>query len=57
MRGSVLVSSDPARHVAWLQEAVGLGFEELFLHHVGRDQREFIDVFGARVLPELGAGR
>jgi len=56
MHGSVLVSSDPARHVAWLQEALELGFEELFLHHVGQDQLEFIEVFGSRVLPELGVG-
>jgi hypothetical protein len=56
MHGSVLVSSDPGRHVAWLQDALDLGFEELYLHHVGQDQREFIDVFGSRVLPELGVG-
>src|ERR687889_1859385 len=53
MHGSVLVSSDPGRHVAWLQDAIDLGFDELYLHHVGQDQREFIDVFGSRVLPEL----
>src|SRR5215212_3167994 len=53
MHGSVLVSSDPARHAAWLHDAVELGFEELYLHHVGQEQQEFIDVFGARVLPEL----
>jgi len=57
MHGSVLVSSDPARHAAWLHDAVELGFEELYLHHVGQEQQEFIDVFGARVLPELGARR
>ncbi len=57
MHGSVLVSSDPARHVAWLQDAVDLGFEELYLHHVGQDLREFVEVFGERVLPELQGGR
>src|ERR671921_2880193 len=40
VRGSVLVSSDPGRHLAWLHDAAALGFEELYLHHVGQDQRE-----------------
>ncbi len=53
MQGPVLVSSDPGRHVAWLQELVGLGFDEVYLHHVGQEQREFLEVFGERVLPEL----
>ena len=49
----VLVSADPRRHVAWLQEFVALGFDEVYLHHVGQQQRDFIDTFGERVLPEL----
>jgi len=53
MRGSVLISADPRRHVSWLQEYIELEFEELLLHQVGRNQREFIDVFGGKVLPEL----
>jgi probable non-F420 flavinoid oxidoreductase len=57
MHGSVLVSSDPARHLAWLQDAVALGFDEVYLHHVGQDLREFVDVFGERVVPELAAAR
>ena len=31
-----------------------LGFDEIYLHHVGREQERFIDAFGERVLPELG---
>jgi probable non-F420 flavinoid oxidoreductase len=57
MHGSVLVSSDPARHAAWINDAVALGFDEVYLHHVGQEQREFIDVFGNRVLPELAGAR
>jgi probable non-F420 flavinoid oxidoreductase len=49
----VLVSSDTARHVEVLRELGELGFDEIYLHHVGRDQERFIDVFGERVLPEL----
>jgi hypothetical protein len=50
---SVLISADPARHTAWLHEFAELGFEQVYLHHVGKDLRPFIDAFGDRVLPEL----
>jgi hypothetical protein len=50
---SVLVSSDVGRHVAWIAELVALGFDAVYLHHVGQDQRRFIDVFGEHVLPAL----
>jgi alkanesulfonate monooxygenase SsuD/methylene tetrahydromethanopterin reductase-like flavin-dependent oxidoreductase (luciferase family) len=53
MRESVLISSDPSRHAAWLSEYIELGFEELQLHQVGRNQQTFIDAFGAKVLPQL----
>ena len=55
MRGSVLVSSDPGRHAAWLARYVELGFSELQLHQVGRNQAAFVEEFGARVLPRLRA--
>ena len=50
---SVRVSADPARHAGWIQEYIDLGFDEIYLHHVGQEQDEFIDVFGAKVLPQL----
>jgi probable non-F420 flavinoid oxidoreductase len=56
MRGTVRVSADPAQHAAWLQEYADLGFDEVYLHHVGKRQDEFIEAFGTKVLPQL-AGR
>jgi alkanesulfonate monooxygenase SsuD/methylene tetrahydromethanopterin reductase-like flavin-dependent oxidoreductase (luciferase family) len=53
VRKSVLVSADPARHAAELAALAGLGFDGLFLHHVGQTQDRFIDTFAAKVLPEL----
>jgi alkanesulfonate monooxygenase SsuD/methylene tetrahydromethanopterin reductase-like flavin-dependent oxidoreductase (luciferase family) len=53
MHDTVLVSSDPARHIEVLRELAELGFDEIYLHHVGREQERFIDAFGERVLPEL----
>jgi probable non-F420 flavinoid oxidoreductase len=53
VRAAVLVSSDPARHVAWIQEAAALGFDEVNIHHVGQEQGAFIETFGRHVLPAL----
>jgi len=53
VRNTVLVSADPGRHVEVLRELATLGFDEIYLHHVGREQERFIDAFGEHVLPEL----
>jgi hypothetical protein len=50
---SVLVSADVGRHVAWIQEFLALGFDAVYLRHVGQDRRRFIDVLGEHVLPAL----
>ena len=53
MKESLLISSDLGRHAAWLQEFIDLGFEELQLHQVDRNQAAFIERFGREVLPQL----
>ena len=45
--------TDPGRHVAWLQDLIALGFDEVYLHHVGQEQTPWLEVFGEKVLPEL----
>ncbi|MFL6206414.1 MAG: TIGR03885 family FMN-dependent LLM class oxidoreductase [Acidimicrobiales bacterium] len=55
LRDAVLVSDDPAQHAAWLVERRELGFDAVQVHHVGKDQTEFLDVFGAKVLPQVRA--
>ena len=52
---TVQVSADPAHHLAKLAELAELGFDRIFLHHVGTEQDAFIDVFGEHVLPALKA--
>jgi hypothetical protein len=47
------VSADPAQHGAWLQAYLDQGWDELYLHHVGKEQASFIDTFGSAVLPQL----
>ncbi|MCD1143706.1 TIGR03885 family FMN-dependent LLM class oxidoreductase [Kocuria sp. LUK] len=51
--GAVNVSADLGRHAQWLHEYAELGFDELQLHHVGREQAPFLDAFGQEVLPQL----
>ena len=50
---SVLVSADPSRHAAELRALADLGFDGIYLHHVGQEQDGFLDTFGTKVLPEL----
>ncbi len=49
----ILVSSDLKQHVSWIREFIDLGFDRIYLHHVGQDQRAFIRAFGEEVLPEF----
>jgi G6PDH family F420-dependent oxidoreductase len=51
--GRMVVSADPDVHRAELQRYVDLGFDRIYLHNVGRNQREWIEVFGRDVLPAL----
>ena len=53
VRRAVLVSSDTKQHAAWLAELIDVGFDRVYLHHVGQEQQAFLDAFGADVLPEL----
>jgi G6PDH family F420-dependent oxidoreductase len=50
---SVLISSDPARLRDRLCELADLGFDGIWIHHVGKSQRRFIEVFGAEVVPTV----
>lgn len=51
--GRMVISSDPDVHRAHIQRFADLGFDRIYLHNVGRNQREWIDVFGRDVLPQL----
>ena len=51
--GRLVIDSDPDVHRAAIQKYVDLGFDRIYLHNVGRNQREWIDVFGREVLPGL----
>jgi G6PDH family F420-dependent oxidoreductase len=52
-KNRVLISPDLEEHTAHVQHYLDMGFDEIHLHNVGRNQAEFIEVFGREVLPNL----
>jgi coenzyme F420-dependent glucose-6-phosphate dehydrogenase len=51
--GRMVISADPDAHRAEIQRYADLGFDRIYLHNVGRNQREWLDVFARDVLPGL----
>ena len=51
--GRMVISADPDVHRANIQKYVDLGFDRVYLHNVGRNQRAWIDTFASDVLPKL----
>ena len=49
----MLISADLEEHTAEIQRFADMGFDEIYLHNVGRDQAAFIDAFSEKVLPNL----
>ncbi len=54
-QGRMLISSDLEAHRREIQKFVDLGFDRIYLHNVGRNQREWAEAFGREVLPALRA--
>ncbi len=52
-KGRMLISSSPDAHCKEIQKFIDLGFDQVYLHNVGRNQAEWIDVFSKEVLPKL----
>jgi hypothetical protein len=53
MDDAVLISSDPDDVVSRLRELAAIGFDRLYLHHVGREQQRFLDLAASHILPGL----
>ena len=53
VREGVLVSSDPEVHAETLRGYLDLGFDDLYVHHVGQEQTGFIETYGEKVLGQL----
>ena len=53
LRESVVIGSDLGELTERIRALVDLGFDEVYLHHVGQSQAAFIEAFGAHVVPQL----
>ena len=54
-KGRMLISSDLEAHRREIQKFLDMGFDQIYLHNVGRNQDAWIDAFGREVLPGLTA--
>ena len=52
-KNRVLTTADLDQHVAYLQHFIDLGFGEIHIHNVNRNQEGFIEAYGKHVLPKL----
>jgi len=57
VRTALPVSSSLAFHQDWINALLELDIAELHLHQVGRNQWEFIEICGEKLLPRLRQGR
>ncbi len=49
----VLVTPDLGEHVAHIQHFIDMGFTEVYVHNVGRNQEAFLAAYSREVLPNL----
>jgi hypothetical protein len=52
-KNRILISPDLDEHREYIQRFIGLGFDEIHIHNVGRNQAQFIKAFGEYVIPGL----
>ncbi|MDF2558652.1 MAG: class F420-dependent oxidoreductase [Microbacterium sp.] len=53
LRKSVLVDHDPSSLAGRIADLAEIGFDRVYLHHVGTDQSRFLDVAASDLIPEL----
>ena len=49
----VRISSDLGRHAEWLAAYEPLGVDSVYIMNAGKNQEQYIEAFGAKVLPQL----
>jgi len=52
-KGRVLMSADLDVHRDHIQHFIDLGFTDIYIHNVGRNQTDFIEAYGKAVIPNL----
>ncbi|ABC92045.1 putative dehydrogenase protein [Rhizobium etli CFN 42] len=56
MDDHVRISADRQHDVEWPKADVAMGFEEIYIHNVGRNQREFIEIYEREAPPVFRSG-
>ena len=56
IRDAVLVETDPSRLTARIRELVDVGFDKVFVHHVGKTQEAFLDMAAEHLVPGVRGG-
>jgi coenzyme F420-dependent glucose-6-phosphate dehydrogenase len=57
LRQAVLVDHDPVALAERIADLARIGFDRVYVHHVGRDQEEFLDAAASVILPRLKESR
>jgi G6PDH family F420-dependent oxidoreductase len=52
-KNRVLTTPNLDEHVKLIQHYVDLGFNEVYVHNVGRNQAEFVETYGKHVIPNV----
>jgi coenzyme F420-dependent glucose-6-phosphate dehydrogenase len=52
-KNRVLTTANLDEHVEYLQHFIDLGFQEIHIHNVNRNQEGFIEAYGKNVIPKL----
>ncbi|HRA46610.1 MAG TPA: TIGR03557 family F420-dependent LLM class oxidoreductase [Thermomicrobiales bacterium] len=52
-KNRVLTDPNLDNHVKQIQHYVDLGFDEIYVHNVGRNQAEFVEAYGKHVIPNV----
>ena len=52
-KNRMLISPDLDEHRDYIQQFIDLGFDEIHVHNVGRNQEQFIKAFGEQIIPKL----
>ncbi len=52
-KNRVLTDPNLDNHVKQIQHYIDLGFNEIYVHNVGRNQAEFVEAYGKHVIPNV----
>jgi coenzyme F420-dependent glucose-6-phosphate dehydrogenase len=50
---AVVCGSDPSKHIEAIEKFVEGGFDHVYIHQIGRDQKSFFDFYAREVLPHF----